>query len=68
MKTLLRKIWNKIKLFVTNNQVIILKIINWVVIGSIYIMNDGNIGIEVVTGLWIFFNVALVLWKWFNKK
>lgn len=68
MKTLLKKIWKWIKSFTIKHQVIILKLLNYIVLFSIYAMNDGNLGIETITGLWIFLNLAIDSFKIFMKK
>jgi hypothetical protein len=35
---------------------------------AIYVINKGNVGIEVVTGLWIFLLIAMNGWKLFTKS
>jgi hypothetical protein len=30
--------------------------------------NTTQVGLETITGLWIFSILALTMWRWFNKK
>lgn len=61
---MIKKIWEKIKSFFVNNYK---SLINWSVLVLVYIINK-NPWIDALVGLWIFAQLALYMWEWFQKK
>lgn len=52
------------KNFIKNNW---WKILNVIVLFVIYGVNDGNVWVELFTGLWIFTTLARYFYRWFTK-
>lgn len=45
-----------------------LQVANFIVLLLIYGVNKGQLGVEVITGLWIFSLAGIYGWKLFEKK
>jgi len=43
------------------------QILNAVALFAIYAVNKGQIGVELIAGLWLFTLAAMYGWKWFSK-
>jgi len=67
MKKLWEKIKKWIKSFYIKNQVIILKVLNYLVLFSIYGLNS-NPYIEMILGIYIMFLIGMDAFKIFMKK
>lgn len=44
-----------------------LQVVNFVILLLIYGVNKEQLGVEVITGLWIFSLAGIYGWRWFNK-
>lgn len=44
------------------------ELLNMIILFVIYGVNKGNLAIELISGLWIFSNVARYAYKWFIKS
>jgi hypothetical protein len=45
-----------------------LQVANFIVLLLIYGVNNGQLGVEVITGLWIFSLAGIYGWRWFKNS
>lgn len=45
-----------------------LQVANFIVLLLIYGVNKGQLGVEVITGLWIFSLAGIYGWRWFKRS
>ena len=45
-----------------------LQVANFIVLLLIYGVNKGQLGVEIITGLWIFSLAGIYGWRWFKRS